>query len=143
MQHHRLFENIVNYNDRMIRINLFFLFTVMLLPISISFLFTTNDPFYLKMLFYFANLFLTSAAYCWLLYVVFNAKNKFSGLTDRKKIREIKENAYLGCTVFLVALVLIILNLSWFWVAFFIIPLAKIVTRIKARKSNPGPSVLH
>ena len=57
MQHHKLFEHIIKYNDRLIRINLYFLFTVMLLPISISFLFSDNQPPYLKFLFYFTNLF--------------------------------------------------------------------------------------
>jgi len=133
MRHHQLFENIVNYNERLIRINLFFLFTIMLLPISISFLFANNEPYYLKMLFYFANLFISSFAYSMLLFAVFNKKNKFSNLTDQKKITKIKENSYLGSTVFLVALILIVLNLSWFWVAFFIIPLVKIVSRAKTR----------
>src|SRR5450631_820509 len=117
----------------MIRSNLYFLFTVMLLPISVSFLFSDNEPYYLKMLFYFFNLFISSFAYRLLMFTVFNKKNKFSNLTDRKKINKIKENSYLGSTVFLVALILILLNLSWFWVAFFIIPLVKIVSRAKTR----------
>jgi uncharacterized membrane protein len=139
MRHHQLFENIVNYNERMIRINLCFLFTVMLLPISISFLFADNEPYSLKMLFYFTNLFLSSFTYSLLLSVVFNPKNKFYNLTDRKKINKIKENSYLGSAAFLVALILILLSRSWFWVGFLIIPLARILPRIKARLRGHHP----
>ena len=133
MRHHQLFENIVNYNERMIRANLYFLFTIMLLPISISFLFANNEPYYLKMLFYFSNLFISSAAYSMLLFIVFNHKNNFSNLTDQKKISEIKDNSYMGSLVFLVALILILLNRTWFWVAFMIFPLARILSRIKTK----------
>jgi len=115
----------------------------MLLPISVSFLFSDNEPYYLKMLFYFFNLFISSFAYRLLMFTVFNKKNKFSNLTDRKKINKIKENSYLGSTVFLVALILILLNLSWFWVAFLIIPLAKIGSRIKTKVHNRKSSVSH
>jgi uncharacterized membrane protein len=133
MRHHQLFEHIVNYNERMIRINLYFLFTVMVLPISISFLFADNEPYFLKMLFYFANLFISSFTYSILLYIVYNKKNKFSSLTDQMEISKIKNNAFLGSFIFLLALILIILNRSWFWVAFLVIPLSKILSRVKSK----------
>jgi uncharacterized membrane protein len=136
IRHHQLFENIVNYNERMIRVNLYFLFTIMLLPISISFLFANNEPYYLKMLFYFTNLFISSAAYSMLLFIIFNRKNNFSNLTDQKKISEMKDNSYMGSLVFLVALILILLSRTWFWVAFIIIPLAKILSRIKTKRNK-------
>lgn len=140
MRHHQLFEYVVDYNERMIRINLIFLFTVMLLPISISFLFTINEPYYFKMLFYFANLFSSSATYSLLVFVIFNPKKRLSNLTDPKKLEEVKGNPYWGSLVFLVALILIIFNRSWFWVAFLIIPLARIVgiiqTKRRARKTS-------
>src|SRR6478752_7708391 len=52
IRHHQLFEHIINYNERMIRINLYFLFSVMLLPISIQFLFTPNEPMRFQLLCY-------------------------------------------------------------------------------------------
>ena len=133
MHHHQLFENIVNYNEKMTRVNLYFLFTVMLLPISISFLFAKNEPYFLKMLFYFSNLFITSATYSLLLYIVFNPKNKFSSLTDRKKISEIKDNAYLGSVVFLITLIMIIFGIRFFWVAFLLFPMSRILKLIKTK----------
>jgi uncharacterized membrane protein len=143
MRHHQLFDHIVNYNERLIRINLYFLFTVMLLPISISFLFADNEPPYLKMLFYFGNLVLSCSAYSLLLSVVYSAKNKFSNLTDKKKIDKIKESSYVESTVFLIALILILLNRPWFWVAFLIIPLNRILSRIKTKVHDRKSSALH
>jgi uncharacterized membrane protein len=134
MRHHQLFENVVDYNEKMIRINLIFLFTVMLLPISISFLFTRNEPTYLKMLFYFANLFASSATFSFLIYVIFNPKKRLSNLTDTKKLEEVRGNPYWGSLVFLIALILIIFNRSWFWVAFLVFPLAKIFAVVKAKR---------
>ncbi len=46
MRHHQLFENIVDYTEKMIRMNMIFLFSVMMLPISISFLFSRDEPYY-------------------------------------------------------------------------------------------------
>jgi uncharacterized membrane protein len=143
MRHHQLFENIVDYNEKMIRVNLIFLFSVMLLPISISFLFSRNEPYYFKMLFYFTNLFFSSATYSLLVYVIFNPKKRLSDLTDPKKLEEVKGNPYWGSIVFLLALILIIFNRSWFWVAFLVIPLAKIVATIQTKRKNRKTSTIY
>jgi uncharacterized membrane protein len=135
MRHHQLFEYVIDYNEKMIRINLIFLFTVMLLPISISFLFTINEPYYFKMIFYFTNLFSSSATYSLLVFTIFNPKKKLSNLTDPEKLKEVKGNPYWGSLVFLIALILIVFNRSWFWVAFFIIPLARIAGIIQSKRN--------
>lgn len=133
MRHHALFEGIVNYNEIFVRVNLFFLFTVMLLPISISFLFRNNEPFNFKMFFYFGNLFFASFTFSALLYIVFSPKNRFSSLTDPIKVREIKDNSYLGTAVFLLTMILILLNIKFFWIAFLLIPFSKALFRAKKK----------
>ena len=74
MRHHELFEHITNYNKTLVKFNLYFLFTVTLLPITISFLFTANQPHQLQMVFYFLNLFLCSLSYSLILVVIFHKK---------------------------------------------------------------------
>src|SRR5882724_13392349 len=44
VRHHGLFEHITNYNKSLIMVNLYFLLTIMLLPVSVSFLFEQNNP---------------------------------------------------------------------------------------------------
>jgi uncharacterized membrane protein len=85
MRHHELYEHITDYNKRLVKINLYFLFTIMLLPITISFLFTDNEPPQLQLLFYFFNLFLCSLSYSLMLLVIFHKKNNFSRVQTRKK----------------------------------------------------------
>jgi uncharacterized membrane protein len=131
MRHHQLFEHIVNYNDRMIRINLYFLFSVMLLPISIQFLFASNEPIHYQLIVYFSNLFFSSFSYSLLVLEIFHKKNNFSSIQSRQKIFKVKEDAYLQCFVFLVATILLFFHLSWFYVAFFIFPAYRIYFRIK------------
>jgi uncharacterized membrane protein len=142
MRHHQLFENIVDYSERMIRVNLIFLFSVMMLPISISFLFSRNEPSYFKMLFYFANLFFSSATYSLLVFVIFNPKKRLSNLTDPKKLEEVKDNSYWGSLVFLIVLILIIFNRSWFWVAFLIFPIAKIISIVRAKRKARETNII-
>jgi uncharacterized membrane protein len=72
MRHHALYEHIVNYNNKLIRFNLFFLLSIMLLPISISFLFGGDQPVHLKFLCYFINLFLCSFTYSMMVFVIFH-----------------------------------------------------------------------
>ncbi len=71
MNHHQLFEHIIMYDERLIRFNLYFLFSVMLLPISIQFLFAANEPVYFKLLCYFANLSFSSLMYSLLVHHIF------------------------------------------------------------------------
>jgi uncharacterized membrane protein len=138
MKHHELFEHIANYNKRFVRVNLYFLFSIMLLPITISFLFESNEPFHLQLLFYFINLTLCSFTYSRMVVLIYSKKNHFSSLKNGPLIRELKEDSFLGSIAFFVATVLIGFGFSMFYLAFIIIPLFKIIlgrknkTRVKA-----------
>ncbi len=142
MKHHELFEHIANYNKRFVRVNLYFLFTVMLLPITISFLFENNEPQHLQLLFYFINLTLCSFTYSCMVLVIYNKKNHFSRIKNVPLIRDIKADSFLGSIAFFIATVLIGFGFSKFYLAFIIIPLFKIIlsrknkTRVKAAKAT-------
>jgi uncharacterized membrane protein len=133
MQHHKLFEHIIKYNERLIRINLYFLFTVMLLPISISFLFTGNEPPYLKFLFYFTNLFLCNASYSLMLLLIFSPKNNFSSLKNEMEISIIKRRSFMVSGVFFIAVVLLLFRVDLWYSAFFIFPAIGLYRYLKKR----------
>lgn len=122
MRHHSLFEHIVKYNDQLIKVNLYFLLTVMLLPISTSFLFTDNEPVHLKFLFYFSNLFLCNLAYSLMLHIIFSGKNKFSSLKDEKHIKILKNKSNMVTLIFFVTNVLILFRVNWWYFVFFLFP---------------------
>jgi uncharacterized membrane protein len=133
IRHHQLFEHIVNYNETLIRINLYFLFSVMLLPISIQFLFTSNEPMRFQLLCYFFNLSFTIFTYSLLLRYVFSKKNDFSSIRNIQKINKLKIHSYRQFGVFLLTTILIACNVSFFYIGFLLYPIRKIYENIKAR----------
>ena len=133
IRHHALFEHVINYNERLIRTNLFFLLTIMLLPISISFLFASNEPQHLQLTFYFINLFLCSFTYSLMLLVIFHKKNNFYSIKDDDKIKKLKNNSYAGSLAFLIVTVLVLMNISWFYLGFFIIPIVNIISKRRSK----------
>lgn len=135
IRHHQLYEHIINYNHRMMRINLYFLFSVMLLPISIQFLFAPNEPSHYQFIFYFGNLFFCSFTYSLLVWEIYHRKNNFSSIQSKQKIFKVKEGSYLQCFVFFVATILLCFHISWFYIAFFIFPAYRLFFRIKSKYS--------
>jgi len=132
IRHHQLFEHIVNYNESMIRINLYFLFSVMLLPISIQFLFASNEPIHFQLLLYFFNLSFSGFTYSLLVRYIFSKKNNFSSIKEKQKIFKLKLDSYTLFVVFIIATILISFNISWFYVSFFIFPAQNIYPKLKS-----------
>lgn len=118
IRHHQLFEHIISYNERMIRINLYFLFSVMLLPISIQFLFTPNEPIHFQLFCYFLNLSFSSGTYSLLVRYIFSKKNNFSSIKHKQKIYRLKQESYLQFYIFLLASILILVKFNWFYYIF-------------------------
>ena len=110
IRHHELFEHITRYNRRLIVVNLFFLFSIMFLPISISFLFTNNNPQQMKVLVFFLNLFLCNVTFYYLLVVVYNKKNRFSTYPVDEHVKKDKWIALRITITFAVASILVIFN---------------------------------
>ena len=132
IRHHQLFEHIINYNETMIRINLYFLFSVLLLPISIQFLFTANEPLRFQLLCYFFNLSFTIFTYGLLIRYIFSKKNNFSSIRDKQKIGKLKLNSLRQFSVFFITTILIAFKFSYFYISFFLYPAQKIYLRIKS-----------
>ncbi|HET7003001.1 MAG TPA: hypothetical protein VFI33_16865, partial [Puia sp.] len=131
--HHQLFEHINNYNETMIRLNLYFLFSVMLLPISIQFLFTPNEPMRFQLLCYFFNLSFTIFTYGLLIRYIFSKKNNFSSIKDKQKIDKLKMNSLRQFSVFFIATILIALKFDLFYISFLIYPAQRIYMKVKNR----------
>ena len=143
IRHHQLFEHIINYNETLIRINLYFLFSVMLLPISIQFLFTGNEPLRFQLLCYFFNLSFTIFTYSLLIRYVFSRKNNFSTIKDKQKIYKLKVKSYRQFAVFMMATILIAFSVSFFYISFLLYPAQKIYEKIKSRIAKRKESLVH
>ena len=143
IRHHQLFEHIINYNETMIRINLYFLFSVMLLPISIQFLFTANEPMRFQLLCYFFNLSFTIFTYSVLIRYIFSEKNHFSSIRDKQKISKLKSNSFRQFSVFFIATILIAFKFNYFYISFFIYPIQKIYLKIKNRIAKRKTAAVH
>jgi uncharacterized membrane protein len=112
MRHHELFEHIINYNKKLTKINLYFLFSVTLLPISISFLFTENEPLLLPRFCYFTNLLLVNFLFYLMVALIFNKKYNFSGIKDIVEIKKIKIFSLIDVLIFLIVILISIISIN-------------------------------
>ncbi|HTQ64334.1 MAG TPA: TMEM175 family protein [Puia sp.] len=118
IRHHELYEHIINYDKRLIKVNLYFLMTIMFLPISISFLFSTNNPPQLRMILYFMNLGLCNLTYYLMLLVVYHRKKNFSAIAATEKTAKNKRMVLGAAIVFVLVSVLVAFNVNWFYYPF-------------------------
>ncbi|MBS1597044.1 MAG: DUF1211 domain-containing protein [Bacteroidetes bacterium] len=137
MRHHELYEHIINYNKRLIRVNLFFLFSIMMLPVSTSFMFEWNNPPQIKMVVFFINLFFCNLTYYLMLLVVFNNKINFSSITGTEAAAKTKMIAFNVTLMFLLVIVLTIFWPQFFFVPFIVWPLvSRIAERVRKSRSR-------
>jgi len=139
IKHHELYEHVIDYNRKLIKRNLYFLLTIVVLPISISFLFEEGSPTQLKLLLFFINLCLCNIAFYSMLLVIFHQRNNFSALTERRRIIKNKQSTLLSAIVFASAAALVLFNVRQFYMPFFIEPSIRIVKRVIAIIKNRKP----
>ena len=108
----------------------------MLLPITISFLFTENEPVQLQRICYFLNLFLCSFTYWLILVVIFYKKNNFYAVTEKKEINKIKTSAVLDTIAILLVVILVIFNQNWFYAPFFLPGAIKFISKRTSKKAS-------
>jgi uncharacterized membrane protein len=131
IKHHDLYEHVINYNHRLIKSNLYFLLTIVLLPVSIAFVFEEDSPMRLKLFAYFINLSLCNLTYYFMLRVIFHQKNNFSALTEKEFITKNKQSTLFAAFIFVFAAVLGLMDVSWFYAPFFLLPALRIWRRVK------------
>lgn len=132
MRHHELYEHVINYNQRMVKINLYFLFAIILLPLSTSITFG-NAPEQAKLFIFFANLFLCNFLYYILLLIIFHKKNNFSSLQSKEKIDNMKGTGLRIIMVFFLVCVIISVDIKYFYFPFFILPLYRFYNWMKRK----------
>lgn len=125
IRHHELYEYIINIDIKIIKVNLYFLFSIILMPLAVSFLFG-NNPLQLKLIVFFTDLFLCNFFYYILLLIVFHKRNNFSSIQSEKKINRMKTNGLLTTIVFFVVCLLILLKIEHFYFPLFLLPLYRL-----------------
>src|SRR5882724_1687772 len=103
MRHHEIFEHITAYNRTLIRFNLYFLFSVVLLPVSTMFMMDENNPKQISTVVFIFNLALCHLFFLLLLQIIMNKKNHFYTSDAEPIIRR----QQLDCLEFLIFLVII------------------------------------
>ena len=73
--HHRIFGFVSQYSEKLIWLNILFLFTIVLMPFSSAY-YSENAQYNIPFYFYCCNILLTGITNFWLLNHVFNPKNK-------------------------------------------------------------------
>lgn len=129
IKHHALFEHVIDYNKALIKRNLYFLLGIVILPVTVSFLFSEGSPMQVKLVFYFLNLSFINFTYYFMLRVIHHRRNNFSALDNRELILKDKRSTILGGVVFFVVAVLVTQNKEWFYLPFFVFPLWRLVQR--------------
>jgi len=130
IKHHDLYEHIVDYNKALIKRNLYFLLAVVLLPVSISFMFSEGSPARIKLFLFFLNLSVCNFFYFFMLQVIHHTNNNFSSLQDTKLINKNKRSTLLLAVLFIVAGVLALNRSELFYVPLFAVPVVNILRRV-------------
>jgi uncharacterized membrane protein len=134
MNHHELFEFVTGFNNRLIKTNLYFLFTVIILPLSISFNMDQNNPDALRILALILNLLLCNLCFYYLLYIICHRNNLFHNLNAKAKIDALRRRILLrSVTLFLVCIVSLI-AIKWFYLPFSILLINRILEKYKKYK---------
>jgi uncharacterized membrane protein len=118
-KHHALFEKLTAYNTRLLIINQFFLFMIMLIPVTTSFMLEDDNPLFIRLFIYLSNLGLCNIAYFFLMLTAFRPLNQLSGIpaTEYHEIRK-KDRSLLHGISFVAAATLSLYSIKYFWVVF-------------------------
>lgn len=136
MAHHELYKYIFRYNKQLVKLNLYFLLTIVLLPVTISFSFENNNPENLKMFVFFFNLFLCYITYYFMLRIIFHKKNNFSRLASNEEILKMKTSNLAISIIFLMVSVLTLFTTKWFFIPCLLWPVLKIMKKNLGHQQN-------
>jgi uncharacterized membrane protein len=104
--HHRIFGFVNQYSERLIWLNIFFLFTIVLMPFSSAY-YSENAQFDIPFYFYCGNIMLTGITNLLLLNHVFNPKNKLVGHRPTERyLHTFKMRSIITPAIFLSGIVL-------------------------------------
>lgn len=101
--HHDLYQHVRNYNKRLVKYNLYFLLTIMLLPLSTSFTMEPDNPPFLTPSIFFLNLGLCYLTYFLMANVIFSPKHHFAVRPDKEKLNSMRRHTLAPAIVFTAA----------------------------------------
>ena len=118
-KHHALLEKLTAYNTRLLIINQFFLFMIMLIPVTTSFMLENDNPLFIRLFIYLSNLGLCNIAYFFLMVTALHPVNRLSGIqtVEYHEIRK-KDRSLLHGVTFVAAAILSLYTIKYFWVVF-------------------------
>jgi uncharacterized membrane protein len=118
-KHHALFEKLTAYNMRLLIINQFVLFMIMLIPVTTSFMLEYDNPLFIRLFIYLCNLGLCNIAYYFLMVTALRPANQLSGISasEYHEIRK-KDRSLLHGVSFVAAAILSLYTIHYFWVVF-------------------------
>ncbi|MDP9041245.1 MAG: TMEM175 family protein [Bacteroidota bacterium] len=114
-KHHALFEKLSAYNTRLLIINQFFLFMIMLIPVTTSCMLEDDNPLFIRLLIYLSNLGLCNIAYFFLMVTALRPVNQLSGIraAEYHEIRK-KDRSLLHGITFAAAAILSLYTIKVF-----------------------------
>jgi uncharacterized membrane protein len=101
IRHHEIFEHVIAYNRVLVRFNLYFLFSVVLLPVSTMFMMDENNPKNVSFVVFMINLALCHFFFLLLIQMLLNKKNHFYSEGSEHIIRQQRTD----CLEFLIVLI--------------------------------------
>ena len=140
VNHHMLFGFLEGYNKKLIWANLYFLFTIILMPFSSGF-YSENwfSHLIIPVAFYSINICLSAFMLMRLWNIITNPANKLcNALPSRDKIRYHKTRSLVAPVVFLLSLLVAFFNTAWSYMIPLAIPLLMLGIRIYYRKRSPS-----
>jgi uncharacterized membrane protein len=119
IKHHTLFEKLTRYNKRLLITNQVFLFLIMILPVTTSFMLEDDNPFFLRLFVYLTNLGLCNIVYYILLVNALRPGEGLSEITSAQyKLIKSRESSLFHGLSFLTAGILSIYTIRYFYFAF-------------------------
>lgn len=140
--HHRLFGFVVNYNARLIALNLFFLFTIVLMPFSTGLFGEYSAPKTMHLLapfaIYVSNICLTGFANYLLWNYIGNPAHKLAeGFPDQYYVADAKRRALIVPSFFLLSLIVAFFNpILARYIPILIAPAMSIINKYSAKQRS-------
>ena len=113
IRHHELFEFITHCNRILIRYNLYFLFSIVLLPVSTVFMMDKDNPKGVGSVVFIMNLGLCQLFFVFLLQTILNKMNIFYSRDVLEKIRRQRSDCLLFMAFLFVLAILILTKVEW------------------------------
>lgn len=135
MRHHELFEHVVNYNRLLIRFNLYFLFSVVLLPVSTMFMMDPENPESIRVIVYLANLGLCHLFFLLLIMVIAKKENQFFDPQGNSIIRKQKDDCIFFIIFLIITILLFIIQPELTPVSLILLFIRRIILKLKKRNT--------